>query len=573
MNNDPCGVGLQSLPRILYAVCINEGGMTVIFEIKHPPYVIHLGKQTENGVNEISFDCGEWVREFPGVEINVMPTRPGENKSYPAAISRSGNVVTWNVSSADTALHGYGTVELLGLVDGKRKISATIQTSVQQSNLANEGDAPEVEKPWIDEVLNAAHQASESADKAEAAAENAKRSALEYGLKARGETAKASGNPIAFLPDAGSLLKPVTVLTPKQEGEGNPSPENVRPISGWDSLELRHAGKNVLPWPYASGEKRVHNGIAFTVNEDGSVTANGTGEVDKAIFVLGTGLKISNESITSGAGSSATDGVFVLSDMARYNPNNDTASMNLNSVGKTYENVTYYPQAEVGTVPTEYTPTAGLEVYTATLGETVYGGRYDWLTGKLVIEWYGEEVQNLTDQYYNEAGGFVAGKLQRVVYGEYNAVKPESIVCSHYVSGSQAKVVVGGGTNSMLRIYGSGFTNLDDWRTYMAEQKAAGTPVQVVYRLATPIEIQLTPTIITAVEPEQNNTLYGDGSIEVEYIKPLLESIREHGGGGNGNPDAPVNITINGEGPDENGNFIINTLNDVEIAQLRALIT
>lgn len=39
-------------------------------------------------------------------------------------------------------------------------------------------------------------------------------------------------------------------------------------------------------------------------------------------------------------------------------------------------------------------------------------------------------------------------------------------------------------------------------------------------------------------------------------------------GGGGGN----VNITINGEGPDENGNFIINALNDVEIAQLDATL-
>lgn len=391
-----------------------------------------------------------------------------------------------------------------------------------------------------------------------------------------GEVAKASGNPIAFLPDAGSLLKPVTVLTPKQEGDGDPSPENIRPIRGWDSLELRHAGKNVLPWPYASGEKRVHNGITFTVNEDGSITANGTGEGDKAVFVLGTGLKISKQSITSGAGSSATDGVFTLSDMARYNPNKDTASMNLDSVGKTYENVTYYPQAEVGAVATEYIKTVGLNVYTAQFGETVYGGRYDWITGKLVIEWYGEELQ---DAYNWGSGATEAGEvwfrcvLEHVVYGELNAVKPESVVCSHYISGSQVKVVQGSGVNGVMRFYGTGFTTLDDWQTYLAEQKAAGTPVQVVYRLAEPIEIQLTPTIITAVEPVQNNTLYGDGVIEVEYIKPLLESIKEHGGGGGQSPGIPANITINGQGPDENGNFIINTLNDVEIAQLRALIT
>lgn len=39
-----------------------------------------------------------------------------------------------------------------------------------------------------------------------------------------------------------------------------------------------------------------------------------------------------------------------------------------------------------------------------------------------------------------------------------------------------------------------------------------------------------------------------------------------------GNTGGGGKITINGEGPDKNGNFIINTLNDVEIAQLDATL-
>jgi hypothetical protein len=49
-------------------------------------------------------------------------------------------------------------------------------------------------------------------------------------------------------------------------------------------------------------------------------------------------------------------------------------------------------------------------------------------------------------------------------------------------------------------------------------------------------------------------------------VKKIEESGGSGGGGGN------VNITINGEGPDKNGNFIINALNDVEIAQLDATL-
>ena len=42
-------------------------------------------------------------------------------------------------------------------------------------------------------------------------------------------------------------------FSPKQEGEGTPSPENIRPISGWTGVEVQHCGKNLLSdsiWEY-----------------------------------------------------------------------------------------------------------------------------------------------------------------------------------------------------------------------------------------------------------------------------------------------------------------------------------
>ena len=48
--------------------------------------------------------------------------------------------------------------------------------------------------------------------------------AKDVGTRVKGETAKVSGNPATCLPDAGSLLQPVTVLEPKQEGSGDPYP-------------------------------------------------------------------------------------------------------------------------------------------------------------------------------------------------------------------------------------------------------------------------------------------------------------------------------------------------------------
>lgn len=38
-------------------------------------------------------------------------------------------------------------------------------------------------------------------------------------------------------------------FSPKQEGTGDPSPENVRPIVGWDGVEVQQSGKNLLNIP------------------------------------------------------------------------------------------------------------------------------------------------------------------------------------------------------------------------------------------------------------------------------------------------------------------------------------
>lgn len=48
---------------------------------------------------------------------------------------------------------------------------------------------------------------------------------------------EATGNPIV-IPEYKSLVKLKTAFLPKQAGEGNPSPDNVRPISGYDSVTV-----------------------------------------------------------------------------------------------------------------------------------------------------------------------------------------------------------------------------------------------------------------------------------------------------------------------------------------------
>lgn len=76
---------------------------------------------------------------------------------------------------------------------------------------------------------------------------------------------------------------------------------------------------------------------------------------------------------------------------------------------------------------------------------------------------------------------------------------------------------------------------------------------------------------------EQTTTSAEPGGVNVITVtltngKTETFEVRNGYGTGGGGGNAPANITINGEKPDANGNFVLNVLNDVEVAELSALI-
>lgn len=60
---------------------------------------------------------------------------------------------------------------------------------------------------------------------------------LYNGVLNTSKTFEATGNPIV-LPEYKTLIKLTTEFSPKQAGTGDPSPDNVRPISGWDNVKI-----------------------------------------------------------------------------------------------------------------------------------------------------------------------------------------------------------------------------------------------------------------------------------------------------------------------------------------------
>lgn len=216
---------------------------------------------------------------------------------------------------------------------------------------------------------------------------------------------------------------------------------------------------------------------------------------------------------------------------------------------------------EVGSTATSYAPysnicpisgrtevsvtrTAGEDVETKTkeFGQTVLGGTLDLNSGVLTIDRVIHELR----------GTDLSGGTNGIIFYTPNDVSiPESstrdlVVCSHYKSVAQSEVSTN--NNCAYKIFGnkvigikdtSNFTSLENAKTYVENQYSASTPIQIIYYLATPTEIQLSPDVLTLlkgmnvistdgdkVQVEFSDIPVGDYSTLLDYIKSLEDRIK-----------------------------------------------
>ena len=159
------------------------------------------------------------------------------------------------------------------------------------------------------------------------------------------------------------------------------------PITG-RALKVNVSGKNLLKYPYVNTTKTV-NGITFTDNGDGTITANGTATDMVNFAVIWKNLHIPKGTYTiSGCpkGGNVNTGFFIVcgTDSIRFvadtgnggtfdieNDINDfTFSLRINS-GVTVSNLIFRPQLEIGSTATDYEPYHGAE-YTITPDSNPY---------------------------------------------------------------------------------------------------------------------------------------------------------------------------------------------------------
>ena len=318
-----------------------------------------------------------------------------------------------------------------------------------------------------------------------------------------------SGNPVVCYPVAGYSLGVKASWEPVQEGSGTPSPENIRPIKGRDSVTVERCGDNLLKFPYATSSAN-RNGLVITSQQDGSITVNGTATADTWYAInldIEKRLPMNTPMALSGcpAGGSTKSyyiGLYLggkwFSDSGNGNTDIKFTTQEISSrvevsiiKGTVCNNLTFYPKIEVGTTITPYRKYQS-STNTLTLPETVYGGEVDAVTGE------GNENTKIITLDGN--------KLKFSLYNNFSynlpahstpGISAQGVICCSHLD---AKFFGANANYEFCFLNKSNidglFANADTLNDYLAAQYAAGTPVQVAYKLA-----ESTPFTATGAQP------------------------------------------------------------------------
>lgn len=324
-----------------------------------------------------------------------------------------------------------------------------------------------------------------------------------------------SGNPVVCYPVAGYPLGVKAKWEPMQEGSGDPSPENIRPIKGRDSVKVERCGENlsttagldgvgwattyedllnvlnklpagtyVLDFTFTLEEffdrytSDTAESNAFRINsrfDDGTPCIVTDGEMITKAEKLPSVRKITKTFVITpqNKGRVATAYLYACGRDEAIDgaPNGSLGEGKISNVTITLGN----------TAPTTYTPYNG-STNTLTLPETVYGGEVDAVSGEGIKNWERVTFDGTEKWKYDTRGFFIYILPQKA--------KDDLVsLCDRY-TGKYTTTAEALRTEGNLLVVGTsvcGYTAVSEWIAYLAAQYAAGTPVQICYELAEPV--------------------------------------------------------------------------------------
>lgn len=356
-----------------------------------------------------------------------------------------------------------------------------------------------------------------AAEAAEAAAQQAKAAADE--IKADGNwryanalVAEASGQGI-ILDDAWTVAPKDMSLQGITEHSGSPSPASPAALVSVESpLKLDRYGKNL--WTDFLTDQTLDTGTTVTVNADGSVTLHkvkGKGLMQRTTVWLPAGTYTLSGKQPGGAYLQVTNVADTTEYLCTTPAGNETRQLTggsyylmLYAHANITEDATIYPQLEAGSQATAY------EQFTKTVYQiplTDTAGNTHQLQGAPAA---GDRIFKDTDGLWKLEKRMAEKTLRAAGFSwtQYSADNPtvysaefpdapmgfQTSVCTHFKNVDRAWSTTGdhqAGEYSESAVntrkwFRTQFDTLAAWTAWLEAQNTAGTPVKLVYALATP---------------------------------------------------------------------------------------
>lgn len=322
----------------------------------------------------------------------------------------------------------------------------------------------------------------------------------------------------------------VLKLVPHQEGSGDPSPSNVRQISGYTAVNVTRAGKNLLPatvdgikksataasW---NGNVGTQSGVTFTLMQDGkgnleSIVLNGTA-TGNIQFFLAKGFSLTGNYILSGGKSGSVSvavggkGESTGGDKSYTDDGTSRNSWIYVANGTVCNNVAIKPMIRSASIADgTYEPFVESTTYPITLPQTVFSGELDVVSGTLTIDYRTTAISDITcghsgDYFYATPTGKKAG-ITNIIAEAYQTSDAQS------VSQMPDYSIKGHGGTSNIYLKDSRYSDAQSFVGAMGSYK-------ISYELATPIEITLDKTTITTLLGSNTIWMDADGTIQCDY--------------------------------------------------------
>lgn len=243
--------------------------------------------------------------------------------------------------------------------------------------------------------------------------------------KAPAITETVSGAIANFTDGADDLVmhNVVAEINPVQSGSGDPSPDNIRPISGWTGCNVTRCGKNRLDKneAYFSSSNAVWGGTPSSFS--GSLVLN-AGTYTMSCSHVMAGVYVHNsDDVRIHVAYNKTSSTFT-------NPTDQALKITVYITGVTLADMQGFDyQLEAGSSATAYEPYQSntLTVDWSSEAGTVYGGTIDVATGLLTVDAMlevfdelpanGDGIQSQIDYCLPSTGVSTVGDYTRISFG------------------------------------------------------------------------------------------------------------------------------------------------------------